>query len=121
MPKTVLIVDDSIAMRRMISFTLESFGYQVLQGANGVEGLALFDSQTADAIIADLNMPEMDGITFVRKVRQRPGGQTIPILMLTTENLNSRVKEGREAGATGWLIKPFKPERLVEVIARVLA
>lgn len=120
MPKTVLIVDDSLAMRRMIAFTLETYGYQVLQGGTGVEGLQLFDQQPADIIIADLNMPEMDGITFVKNIRERAAGQGIPILMLTTENLNSRVKEGREAGATGWLIKPFKPERLVEVIGRVL-
>lgn len=120
MSRIVLIVDDSLAMRRMVSFTLESHGYQVFQGSNGVEGLELFDSHSADLIIADLNMPEMDGITFLKQVRARPAGQGIPILMLTTENMNSRVKEGREAGATGWMVKPFKPERLIEIVARVL-
>ena len=119
--KTVLIVDDSMAMRRMIAFTLESSGFTVMQGCNGVEGLELLGRQPADLIIADVNMPEMDGITFVRNARELPGVGTIPILMLTTENLKSKVAEAREAGATGWLVKPFKPERLVEVVGRVLA
>ncbi len=120
MAKTILIVDDSMAMRRMIAFTLESNGFTVIQGCNGAEGLARLSEAPADLIIADVNMPVMDGITFVRQARTVPGAATIPILMLTTENLKSRVAEAREAGASGWLVKPFRPERLVEVIGRVL-
>jgi two-component system, chemotaxis family, chemotaxis protein CheY len=120
MGRTVLIVEDSLAMRRMIAFTLESHGYTVRQGCNGAEGLELLNQGPADLIIADVNMPVMDGITFVRQARTLPGASTIPILMLTTENLKSRVAEAREAGASGWLVKPFRPERLVEVIGRVL-
>jgi len=118
--KTVLIVDDSMAMRRMIAFTLESSGFSVIQGCNGVEGLERLNEQPADLIIADVNMPVMDGITFVRHARTLPGFQSIPILMLTTENLKSRVSEAREAGASGWLVKPFRPDRLLEVVGRVL-
>lgn len=121
MSKKVLIVDDSLAMRRMIAFTLESNGFSVIQGSNGAEGLDLLGKQSADLIIADVNMPVMDGITFVRHARGLPGFETIPILMLTTENLKSRVAEAREAGASGWLVKPFRPERLVEVVGRVLS
>jgi two-component system chemotaxis response regulator CheY len=121
MSKKVLIVDDSLAMRRMIAFTLESSGFSVIQGCNGAEGLELLNQQTADLIIADVNMPVMDGITFVRHARELPGSATIPILMLTTENLKSRVAEAREAGASGWLVKPFRPEKLVEVVGRVLS
>jgi two-component system, chemotaxis family, chemotaxis protein CheY len=120
MSKTVLIVDDSLAMRRMIAFTLENSGFEVRQGTNGAEGLRLLAEQPADLIIADVNMPVMDGITFVRKARLLPGLASVPILMLTTENLKSKVAEGRDAGASGWLTKPFRPERLVEVIGRVL-
>lgn len=120
MSKRVLIVDDSLAMRRMIAFTLESGGFEVAQGTNGSEALELLGQFAPDLIIADVNMPIMDGISFVREARLKPGLEAIPILMLTTENLNSRVKEGREAGASGWLIKPFHPERLMEVVGRVL-
>lgn len=121
MSKTVLIVDDSLAMRRMITFTLESSGFSVIQGGNGAEGLALLAEHAADLIIADVNMPVMDGITFVRHARLLASAKTIPILMLTTENLKARVTEAREAGASGWLVKPFRPERLVEVVCRVLS
>ena len=102
--KTVLIVDDSMAMRRMIAFTLESSGFSVIQGNNGVEGLERLNEHPADLIIADVNMPVMDGITFVRHARTLPGFQSIPILMLTTENLkvpgigSSRSRRLRLAG-----------------------
>ena len=121
MPKKVLIVDDSLAMRRMLALTLGSNGFDVTQGANGAEGLELLGKEPADLIIADVNMPIMDGITFVRQARQLPACQAIPILMLTTENMKSRVAEAREAGASGWLVKPFKPERLLELLGRVMA
>jgi two-component system, chemotaxis family, chemotaxis protein CheY len=121
MSKTVLILDDSVSMRRMITFTLENHGFQVIQGEHGAQGLALLAERSADLIIVDVNMPVMDGITFVRRVRASGTAKTVPILMLTTENLQSRVAEARAAGASGWLVKPFRPERLVEVVGRVLA
>lgn len=121
MSKHVLIVDDSLAMRRMITFTLESGGFTVTQGCNGAEALTLLAEHVPDLIIADVNMPVMDGITFVVNARQLPGIKTIPILMLTTENLKSKVSAGREAGATGWMVKPFRPERLLEVVGRILS
>lgn len=120
MPKSVLVVDDSLVMRRMVAKTLETFGYEVSQCEDGPAALQSLEAGPVDLIIVDLNMPDMDGITFVKQVRLRFPGQEVPILMLTSENLNSRVKEGREAGASGWLIKPFRAERLAEVVGRLL-
>lgn len=121
MSKKVLIVDDSEMMRRMVSFTLQSSGYDTVEGSNGKEGLDVLARDRVDLIVADVNMPEMDGISFVRLARQREDCKVVPILMLTTENMATKVKEGREAGATGWLVKPFKPERLLDVVRKVIA
>ncbi|MEZ5355957.1 MAG: response regulator [Bryobacteraceae bacterium] len=118
--RRALVVDDSIAMRRMLTFALNSWGFEVAEGGNGVEGLQLLREATADLIVADVNMPEMDGLTFVRRVRSLPGHRFTPVLMLTTESTSAKVEEGRAAGATGWLVKPFKPERLLEVVRKIL-
>jgi len=120
MNRTVLVVDDSSTMRRMVAFTLESSGFQVVEGANGVEGLEALDNNKVDLIVADVNMPEMDGITFVRQARARSDCRALPILTPTTENMTSKVMAGREAGATGWLVKPFRPDKLLEVVRKVL-
>ncbi|MFN7919773.1 MAG: response regulator [Bryobacteraceae bacterium] len=120
MSKKVLIVDDSEMMRRMVAFTLQSSGYDTLEGATGQEGLDLLEKDKVDLIVADVNMPVMDGISFVKLARQREDCKRVPILMLTTENMATRVQEGRQAGATGWLVKPFKPERLLDVVRKVV-
>ncbi len=123
MAKTALIVDDSNSMRQMVGFTLRGAGFTVIEGANGQEAL---DNLTAapggkvDLIVTDLNMPVMDGLTFIRQVRTRPHLKFTPILMLTTESQESRKAEGKAAGATGWIVKPFHPEQLMKVIERVL-
>ena len=121
MPKHVLIVDDSLAMRRRIAHALESGGFTVTKGGNGAEGLTLLAQWVPDLIIADVNMPEMDGITFTGIARQLPGARMVPVLLLTTGNMTSRVSAGRRAGATDWLAKPFKPELLLEVVGRLLS
>ncbi|MEZ5398045.1 MAG: response regulator [Bryobacteraceae bacterium] len=118
--RRALVIDDSIAMRRMVSFTLSASGFDVVEGGNGVEGLQALDENPVDLIVADVNMPEMDGLTFVRAARSRPAYRFVPILMLTTDSTKSKVQEGRAAGATGWLVKPFKPERLLDVVSKVL-
>lgn len=120
MNKTVLVVDDSVSMRQMVAFTLKEAGFVVLEGGNGQEGLQRLDGKRVDLIITDLNMPVMDGITFIRQVRSRPQHKFTPVLMLTTESQEAKKQEGKSAGATGWIVKPFNPQQLLQVITRVL-
>jgi two-component system chemotaxis response regulator CheY len=121
MSKTALVVDDSVSMRQMVAFTLREAGYEVLEGTNGQEGLnALSGPERVDLIITDLNMPVMDGIGFIKGARALAGTRFTPILMLTTESQESRKQEGKAAGATGWLVKPFDPEKLLQVVAKVV-
>jgi two-component system chemotaxis response regulator CheY len=115
-----LIVDDSVTMREMVAFTLKGAGFEVVQGANGQEGLAKLDQHPVEIVITDLNMPIMDGITFIKQVRTRAKFKFMPILMLTTESQPAMVQAGKAAGATGWITKPFNPPQLVSVIAKVL-
>jgi two-component system, chemotaxis family, chemotaxis protein CheY len=116
-----LIVDDSTSIRQVVAFTLKQAGFAVVEGSNGKEGLAQLEAvQRVDLIVTDLNMPVMDGITFIKHVRSRPSSKGTPVLMLTTESQDSKKQEGKAAGATGWLVKPFHPEKLLQTIARVL-
>lgn len=117
---TILTVDDTASMRQMISFTLNDAGYDVAEATDGVEALEAAKSSKFDAIIADINMPNMDGISLVKELRAIPEYKFTPILMLTTESQDSKRKEGKEAGATGWIVKPFNPEQLLNVIKNVL-
>jgi two-component system chemotaxis response regulator CheY len=117
--KTVLIVDDSVSMRQMVAFTLKQAGFQVLEGGNGKEALDRLAGAKVDLIITDLNMPVMDGITFVREARAKPQNKFTPILLLTTESQESKKQEGKAAGATGWIVKPFNPEQLLKVVQKV--
>jgi len=120
MAKTILIIDDSTSIRQVVAFTLKQAGFAVLEGTNGQEGLDHLAAQRVDLVVTDLNMPVMDGITFIKHARGRPAGKGIPILMLTTESQDSKKREGKAAGATGWIVKPFHPEKLLQTIARVL-
>lgn len=123
MPKMVLIVDDSSSMRQMVSFALKGAGFQVIEGGDGqdaLDKLAGAPGGKVDLIITDLNMPVMDGLTFIKKARTLPACRFTPILMLTTENGDNRKAEGKEAGATGWIVKPFHPAQLLKVIEKVL-
>jgi two-component system chemotaxis response regulator CheY len=120
MARKVLIVDDSASMRQVIAFTLEKAGFTVAQGVNGKDGLKRLEELEPELIISDLNMPEMDGLEFIRQLRARPASRLTPVLMLTTESDSTKKQQGKEAGATGWIIKPFEPQQLLQVIARVL-
>ena len=120
MPRTVLIVDDAYSLRQLVAFTLKEAGFQVLEGGNGREGLDQLHKSRVDLIVTDLNMPVMDGITFVRNLRQMHTAKYTPVLMLTTETQTSMRQEAKAAGATGWIVKPFHPAKLMEVIAKVL-
>lgn len=119
MPKTVLTVDDSRSMREMVAFTLRKAGYEVREAEDGRRAIEALQSGPADVVITDLNMPVMDGVALIRAIRADPKHRAVPILMLTTESSDARKAEGKSAGATGWLVKPFDPEKLIDVVKRV--
>ena len=116
----ILAVDDSAAMRQMVEVTLSSAGHEVLQARDGREALTLAGKNSVDLVIADINMPEMDGIELVRELRALESYKHTPVLVLTTESSAERKMQGREAGATGWLVKPFNPDKLLATVAKVL-
>jgi two-component system chemotaxis response regulator CheY len=118
MPKTVLIVDDSASMRQLIAFTIKDAGYDVLLAENGRDALEKMSRAKIDMVITDLNMPEMDGITFIRELRGKADYQFVPIIMLTTESQEAKKQEGRAAGASGWIVKPFTPSQLMDVVKK---
>ena len=120
MPKKILIVDDSESIREVVSFTLENEGFEVLVANDGTDALKFHDGREIDMIITDLHMPEMDGITLIKHVREMEAYQRIPILFLTTESQTAKKMEAKEAGATGWIIKPFVPAKLIAALQKVL-
>ncbi len=120
MAKKILAVDDSASIRQMVTFTLQQAGYEVLSAEDGQKGLSVAQSSQADLVITDLNMPNMDGIELIRQLRTLGNYKFTPILMLTTETDPTKKMQGKEAGATGWIVKPFNPEQLLKVIAKVL-
>ncbi len=119
MSKTIMTVDDSASVRQMVSFTLMNAGYSVVEAVDGKDALGKLKGKV-DMIITDLNMPNMDGITLIKNVRAQQNYKFIPIIMLTTESQASKKQEGKMAGATGWVVKPFKPEQLLAVVGKVL-
>ncbi|MGD9921731.1 MAG: response regulator [Pseudorhodoplanes sp.] len=116
----ILTIDDSKTMRDMLMLTLADAGFDVIQAADGKEGVDLLERENVDVVITDINMPRMDGYEVVRQLRARPEHRTTPILVLTTESEAAKKNIAREAGATGWLVKPFDPERLVETVRKVV-
>ncbi|BBE50205.1 Chemotaxis protein CheY [Ferriphaselus amnicola] len=120
MAKTVLSVDDSSSIRQMVAFTLKSAGYDVIEAADGQDGLNKAKMKTVDLVLTDQNMPIMDGLTLIRTLRSMPNYRTVPILMLTTESSDAMKMQGKAAGATGWLVKPFDPSKLLEVVKKVI-
>jgi len=119
MSKRVLAVDDSKTMRDMVSFTLKREGFEVVEAEDGVNAIEVSNNGTYDLVISDVNMPRMDGITLVGKLRENPNFRTTPILILTTEADQTKKAAGKAAGATGWIVKPFDPDQLVDVVRRV--
>jgi two-component system chemotaxis response regulator CheY len=116
----ILAVDDSPSMRKMVSFTLTGAGYQVIEAVDGQDAYEKAQAQSFDLVLTDQNMPRLDGLGLTRKLREHPQFKTTPILVLTTESSDLMKQAGREAGATGWLVKPFDPARLLEVIKKVI-
>ncbi|HZP86030.1 MAG TPA: response regulator [Burkholderiales bacterium] len=120
MPKTVLTVDDSASIRQMVAFTLSSAGYQVVEAVDGQDGLEKAKSRSVDLVLTDQNMPRMDGLSLIKSLRALPQYKSAPILVLTTEASDTMKQQGKAAGATGWLVKPFDPPKLLEVVKKVL-
>ncbi len=116
----ILAVDDSSSMRQMVSFTLKGAGHQVVEACDGQDALNKAKTQQFDLIVTDVNMPVMDGITFIRNLRTEANYKFTPMLMLTTESGMDKKQEGKAAGATGWIVKPFNPDQLLNTIKKVL-
>ncbi|KQP17013.1 response regulator [Pseudorhodoferax sp. Leaf267] len=117
---SILAVDDSPSMRKMVAFTLTGAGYNVVEAVDGEDALEKAQTHAIDLVLADQNMPRLDGLGLTRRLRDDPKFKTIPILILTTESSDLMKQAGRSAGATGWLVKPFDPTRLIEVIQKVI-
>ena len=120
MAKSILAIDDSASIRQMVGFTLKSSGYEVVEAVDGMDGLDKAKGKSFNLILTDQNMPRMDGLTLIKSLRALPQYKTVPILMLTTESSDAMKQQGRAAGATGWLVKPFDPQKLVEVVKKVI-
>lgn len=119
MTKTILTIDDSASIRQMVAMTLTSAGLDVIEAVNGQDGYDKATTTTVHAVITDLNMPVLNGIEFIRKYRQHPASKGIPIILLTTESDEELKRQAKEAGATGWIVKPFKQDQLLAVIKKV--
>lgn len=117
---SILAVDDSASMRQMVAFTLKGAGYNVIEAADGQEALDKARGETVDLVLTDQNMPRMDGITLVQNLRALATYSATPILILTTESSDEMKAKGRAAGATGWLVKPFDPSKLLDVVRKVI-
>lgn len=118
--RCILTVDDSPSMRQMVSFTLKSAGYEVIEASDGTEALTKARTRKVDLVITDLNMPNTDGISLIAELRKLPEYKFTPILMLTTESGSEKKQAGKAAGATGWIVKPFNPDQLLKTVSKVL-
>lgn len=117
---SILAVDDSASMRQMVAFTLKGAGYKVVEAQDGHEALRIAKTKAVNLVLTDINMPKMDGIALIRALRALPSYKFTPMLMLTTESASEKKQEGKAAGATGWIVKPFNPEQLLATIKKVL-
>jgi two-component system chemotaxis response regulator CheY len=119
MAKTIMVVDDSISIRQVVGLALKQAGYDVIEGCDGRDALAKLTGQKVNLIISDVNMPNMDGIAFVRELKTRPAYKFTPVLMLTTESQEDKKEQGKAAGARAWMVKPFKPEALLAAVQKL--
>jgi two-component system chemotaxis response regulator CheY len=121
MAASILAVDDSASMRQMVSFTLKGAGYDVVEASDGVEALNIAKTRAVNLVITDVNMPNMDGISLIKELRALPGYRFTPLLMLTTESGVDKKQQGKAAGATGWIVKPFNPDQLLKTVSKVIS
>lgn len=120
MAKTIMIVDDSLSIRQVVGIALKQAGYEVIEGTDGSDALAKLHGQKINLVISDVNMPNMDGISFVRELKQRPAYKFTPVIMLTTESQEEKKLQGQAAGAKAWMVKPFKPEQLLNAVQKLV-
>ncbi|WDO02999.1 response regulator [Aeromonas allosaccharophila] len=120
MGKTILIVDDSATIRQVVGMTLKGAGYEVMEASDGKDALKKLDGKKINLIISDVNMPNMDGITFVKEAKKLTSYKFTPIIMLTTESQDSKKQEGQAAGAKAWVVKPFQPEQMLAAVAKLI-
>ena len=118
--KTIMTVDDSASLRQMVSFVLRGGGYEVVEAVDGLDALSKLNGQDLDLLLSDINMPKMDGIELTRKLRAMPQYKFVPIVLLTTESHPEKKQEGKSAGATAWIVKPFNPDQLLAVVKKVV-
>jgi two-component system chemotaxis response regulator CheY len=121
MAKKILVVDDSAAVRTVAAIALREAGYEVIDAVNGSEALKKLGAERVNLIISDVNMPVMDGITFLKEVKKHPSCKFTPVIMLTTESGDDKKQEGRAAGAKAWIVKPFEPRALIDAVAKLVA
>jgi two-component system chemotaxis response regulator CheY len=121
MAKTILVVDDSASVRQVVSIALKGAGYDVLTGSDGKDALRQLDGKKIHLIISDVNMPNMDGITFVAEAKKLPAYKFTPIIMLTTESQEEKKRQAQAAGAKAWVTKPFQPEQMLAAVAKLIA
>ena len=119
--KTIMTVDDSASVRMMVNFTLSQLGFDIVEAVDAQDALEKLSGRSIHMLITDVNMPGLDGICLVKKIRENPSYRFIPIIVLTTESQEEKKKEGKLSGATGWIVKPFKPEQLIAVVRKVLS
>lgn len=120
MPKTVLIVDDSATIRQVVGMTLKGAGYEVMEASDGKDALKKLDGKKINLIISDVNMPNMDGINFVKEAKKLASYKFTPVIMLTTESQDSKKQEGQAAGAKAWVVKPFQPDQMLAAVAKLI-
>jgi two-component system chemotaxis response regulator CheY len=120
MAKTIMVVDDSASMRQVVGIALKGAGYEVLEGRDGLDALSKLTGQKVNLVVCDVNMPNMDGITFVREMKKLPNYRFTPVIMLTTETQENKKQEGKEAGAKAWVTKPFRPEVLLNAVQKLV-
>lgn len=120
MSKKIMIVDDSASVRQLVTFALKGGGYEVVEGCDGQDALNKLQGQRVHLIISDVNMPNMDGITFLKALKQSPEHKFTPVLMLTTESQEAKKQEGKEAGAKAWMVKPFEPPQLLSAVQKLV-
>jgi len=117
--KTIITIDDSMSIREVVKLALQPYGYKVLTASDGAEGLQMCQGAKVDMVLTDLNMPRLDGISLIAKLRQLPNYRFVPIVMLTTESQTDKKMAGKRAGATGWIVKPFNPPKLLEIVKKL--
>jgi two-component system chemotaxis response regulator CheY len=120
MAKTIMVIDDSASLRQVVGIALKGAGYDVVEAMDGMDALSKLKGQKINLVVCDVNMPNMDGITFVKEIKQLPNYKFTPVIMLTTESQEGKKKEGQAAGAKAWVVKPFKPEVLLGAVAKLV-